>query len=303
MTSHATPHDKETPREHGDRDYTREQQRHPLSCPMWVRLGVLAGGLALTVAACGGSSGSPTTADTSSSSPAGTGGEVPAVSGDVVVFAAASLTESFTQIGEDFEASNPDVAVTFNFGASSALAQQIVSGAPAGVFASASPATMAQVTEGGDADGEPTVFVQNRLQIAVPAGNPGDVSGLANFADEDLTIALCAEQVPCGAAALRAFEAAGIAPAPDTLEQDVKATLTKVELGEVDAALVYRTDVIAAGDTVEGMEFPEAGQAVNDYPIVTLAAAPNAETAQAFVDYVLSQDGQQVLADAGFDGP
>jgi molybdate transport system substrate-binding protein len=220
-----------------------------------------------------------------------------------VVFAAASLTESFTQIAEGFEAANPNATVTLNFGASSALAQQIISGAPAGVFASASPATMAQVTGNGDADGEPTVFVRNRLEIAVPAGNPGDVSGLADFAEEDLTIALCAEQVPCGAAALRAFEAAGITPAPDTLEQDVKATLTKVELGEVDAAVVYRTDVIAAGDTVEGIEFPEAAEAVNDYPIVTLAAAPNPEAAQAFVGYVLSEEGQQVLADAGFDGP
>jgi molybdate transport system substrate-binding protein len=220
-----------------------------------------------------------------------------------VVFAAASLTESFTQIAEGFEAANPNATVTLNFGASSALAQQIISGPPAGVFASASPATMAQVTGNGDADGEPTVFVRNRLEIAVPAGNPGDVSGLADFAEEDLTIALCAEQVPCGAAALRAFEAAGITPAPDTLEQDVKATLTKVELGEVDAAVVYRTDVIAAGDTVEGIEFPEAAEAVNDYPIVTLAAAPNPEAAQAFVGYVLSEEGQQVLADAGFDGP
>lgn len=251
-----------------------------------VRLGVLAGALALTVTACGGSSSDPQT-----------------TTGDVVVFAAASLTESFTQIGADFEAANPDATVTFNVGASSALAQQIISGAPAGVFASASPATMAQVTDNGDADGEPTVFAQNRLQIAVPAGNPGGVSELADFAAEDLTIALCAEQVPCGAAAVTAFGAAGITPAPDTLEQDIKATLTKVELGEVDAALVYRTDVIAAGDTVEGIEFPEADRAVNDYPIVTLAAAPDPEAAQAFVDYVVSEDGRQVLADAGFDGP
>ena len=135
------------------------------------------------------------------------------------------------------------------------------------------------------------VFVRNRLEIAVPAGNPGGVTGLADFANPDLTIALCAEEVPCGAAAIKAFAAAGITPAPDTLEQDVKATLTKVELGEVDAALVYRTDVIVAGDAVEGIEFPEAGEAINDYPIVALKDSANIDAARAFVAYVLSEAG------------
>jgi molybdate transport system substrate-binding protein len=162
---------------------------------------------------------------------------------------------------------------------------------------------MATVTDAGDAQGKPTVFVRNRLQIAVPAGNPAEVTGLADFADADKTIALCAQQVPCGSAAIKAFAAAGIEPAPDTLEQDVKATLTKVELGEVDAALVYRSDVLAADDAVEGIDFPEGAQAVNDYPIVTLAEAPNAEAAQAFRDYVLSPGGQQVLEAAGFERP
>ena len=169
------------------------------------------------------------------------------------------------------------------------------------VFASASPTTMAVVTDAGLADGEPVIFVRNRLEIAVPAGNPGGVTGLADFANEDLTIALCAEEVPCGAAAIKAFAAAGIMPAPDTLEQDVKSALTKVELGEVDAALVYRTDVIVAGDAVEGIEFSEAEEAINDYPIVVLADAPNPDAAQAFMAYVLSEAGIQVLADAGFD--
>ena len=162
---------------------------------------------------------------------------------------------------------------------------------------------MAVVADAGLADGEPVVFVRNRLQIAVPSGNPGGVSGLAAFADDELTIALCSEEVPCGAAAAKAFAAAGITPAPDTLEQDVKAALTKVELGEVDAALVYRTDVLAAGDDVEGIAFPEADGAVNDYPVAPLADAPNAAAAEAFVAYVLSDDGQRVLTDAGFDRP
>lgn len=257
-----------------------------------MKVGALLGGLLLTVTACGSSN--------AADDAAGKGSDV---SGNLVVFAASSLTESFQGIGERFEAANPGATVTFNFSASSTLAQQIASGAPADVFASASSANMTEVTEAGEGDGDPAVFVRNRLQIVVPAGNPGDVTGLADFADEELIIALCAEEVPCGAAAHLVFEAAGITPAPDTLEQDVKATLSKVVLGEVDAALVYRTDVIAAGDKVEGIAFPEAGDAINDYPITVLASAPNPAAARAFVNYVLSETGQQLLADAGFAGP
>lgn len=265
------------------------------------RLGLLAlaSGLALGLAACGADNTEQGTDGSMAAEPSVS--EQPAFEGDVVVLAAASLTESFSQLGADFQTENPGVTVIFSFGASSALAQQVVSGAPGDLFASASPTTMATVTDAGLARGEPVVFVRNRLQIAVPAGNPGGVTGLADFADADLTIALCAEEAPCGAAAAKAFTAAGITPAPDTLEQDVKATLTKVELGEVDAALVYRTDVRAAADTVEGINFPESGDAINDYPIVLLADAPNAEAAQAFLDYVLSEVGLQVLADAGFE--
>jgi molybdate transport system substrate-binding protein len=225
------------------------------------------------------------------------------LSGTVVVFAAASLTHVFEQIGNDFERAHPGVSVRFNFGASSALAQQITQGAPADVFSAASPNTMELVTRAGDAADEPTVFVKNRLQIAVPTGNPGRVSGLADFGKADLKLALCAPQVPCGAAAEKALKAAGVTAKPDTLEQDVKATVTKVALGEVDAALVYRTDVKAAGDKVDGIDFPEAVQAVNDYPIVVLEDAPNAAVARAFVEYVLSAQGRAALTEAGFDSP
>ena len=224
------------------------------------------------------------------------------VRGTVDVFAAASLTEAFERIAEDVEATHPATTVVLNLGASSALAQQIVAGAPADVFAAASPATMKTVTQAGDAR-SPQVFVRNRLEIAVPAGNPGDVSGLRDFADEDRTFALCAQSVPCGAATAAVFEAAGVRPAPDTLEQDVKAALAKVRLGEVDAALVYRTDVLSAGDEVEGIAFPEAEDAVNDYPIAALTSAPDAAAAAAFVEHVLSERGQRVLADAGFLAP
>ena len=135
----------------------------------------------------------------------------------------------------------------------------------------------------------------------MPADGP-DVS-LADFADPGRTIALCAPEVPCGAAAAKAFASAGVTPRPDTLEQDVKAALSKVRLGEVDAALVYRTDVLAAGDEVRGIDFPEAATAVNDYPVAALTGAENADGAALFVEAVLSTEGQRVLADAGFDLP
>jgi molybdate transport system substrate-binding protein len=225
----------------------------------------------------------------------------------ITVFAAASLKEAFTTIGADFEDERPGMTVRFNFGASSTLAQNINQGAPADVFAAASPAAMKTVTAAGGeavaaADGEPVVFARNRLQIAVPKGNPAKVTTLADFARPQLKIAVCATQVPCGAAAGTAFAAAGVTPRPDTLEQDVRATLTKVVLGEVDAALVYRTDVRAAGGTVEGIDFPEAAKAINDYPILPLSSGENGAAARDFIDFVLSP-GQQVLSNAGFATP
>jgi molybdate transport system substrate-binding protein len=222
--------------------------------------------------------------------------------GNLTVLAAASLTESFTQLGKDFEATHPGTTITFSFGSSAALATQINAGAPADVFAAASDATMRMVTETGHAN-QPVPFASNTLEIAVPQGNPGNVTGLHDFADAGLRIALCANQVPCGAAAAKVFELAGIAPQPDTLETDVKATLQKVRLGEVDAALVYRTDVIAAGEEVEGIEFAEAAQAANSYPITALQPSKDPELTQSFVDHVLSPSGQAVLRKAGFDQP
>jgi ABC-type molybdate transport system, periplasmic component len=137
----------------------------------------------------------------------------------------------------------------------------------------------------------------------VPRDNPAKVDELKDLADPGVKVALCAEQVPCGAAAAKALRAAGLEVTPVTLEQDVKATLTKVELGEVDAALVYRTDVIAAAGKVTGISFPEADQAVNDYPIAALADAPAGDLAEEFVDLVLSRQGKDVLAKVGFDVP
>lgn len=225
------------------------------------------------------------------------------VSGTVTVFAAASLTETFTELGKQFEAAHPGVKVVYSFGASSALAEQINQGAPADVFASAAPKNMQQVRDKGEVTVAPVTFVRNRLEIAVPKGNPGAITGLADFGRTEPKIALCAEQVPCGAAAKTVFETAGITPQPDTREQDVKAVLTKVTLGEVDAALVYRTDVKAAGDKVAGIEFPESAKAVNDYPVAPLAHAPNAAAAAAFVEFVTGAQAKTVFTAAGFDTP
>ncbi|MEV6410838.1 molybdate ABC transporter substrate-binding protein [Kribbella sp. NPDC051718] len=247
---------------------------------------------ALTLVSCGD--------DTpAASSPSSNSSSTASLSGTINVFAAASLTGTFTQLGKDFEAAHPGVKVVFNFAGSSALAEQINQGAPADVFASAAPKNMDQVTD----KGTPTTFVKNELEIAVPKGNPGKITGLKDFTDKNRKIALCAAEVPCGAAADKVFEAAGLTPQPDTLEKDVKAALTKVSLDEVDAALVYKTDVLAAKNKVEGIEFPEAAKAINEYPIATLTNSKNPNTAKSFVDYVLSAQGTKVLTDAGFEAP
>ncbi|MEU1986164.1 molybdate ABC transporter substrate-binding protein [Nocardia sp. NPDC019395] len=225
------------------------------------------------------------------------------IHGTVTVFAAASLTEAFTTLGEQFEEAHPGVDVVFSFAGSSALAEQIQQGAPADVFASAALRNMEDVVGSGDITAGPITFARNRLEIAVPKGNPGSISGLADFGRPEPRIALCAEQVPCGAAADKVFAAAGVAPKPDTREPDVKAVLTKVTLDEVDAALVYRTDVRAAGDKVTGIEFPESDKAINDYPIAPVAAAPNPAAAAAFVDFVMSPQARSVFTMAGFDAP
>jgi len=248
----------------------------------------IAGLAILILAACGGSP----PESVSSSTPSST----------ITVAAAASLTEAFTEIGKEFEATKPGTTVIFSFGSSATLATQIAEGAPVDVFAAANPATMKTVTDVGAAE-PPTNFVSNVLQIAVPKGNPGRITGLKDFADKSKKIAICAPQVPCGTAAVKVFAAAKVTPAPDTLEQDVKATLQKVSSNEVDAALVYRTDVIAARDAVEGLEFSQAQQAVNVYPIAVLKGSVSAAAAQQFVDYVLSADGQAVLRKAGFGKP
>lgn len=258
-------------------------------------LPLVLGGSAMLLAltACSSSDG------TASDSPGGS----PEVSGSVTVFAAASLKESFSTLGKQFEAAYPGTKVTFDFGGSDTLAASITAGAPADVFAAASPATMKTVTDAGDGQGEPSAFVRNQLEIATPPGNPQHIATLEDLTRSGLKVALCARTVPCGSAAQKALTAGGISLTPVSYEQDVKSALTKVELKEVDAAVVYRTDVKAAGGKVDGVPFPESAGAVNAYPIVALKHAPHATAAQAFIALVKSAAGQKVLAAAGFLKP
>jgi molybdate transport system substrate-binding protein len=221
----------------------------------------------------------------------------------LTVFAAASLTGAFGTIGKQFEAAHPGTKVRFSFGGSDTLAQQINNGAPADVFAAASPKTMKMVTDAKNAAGTPTTFVKNRLEIAVPRSNPAKITGLKDLANKKNKVVLCAASVPCGAAAQKALKAANLKVTPVSEEKDVKAALTKVGLDEADAALVYRTDVKSAPGKVKGIDFPEAAKAINDYPMVTVAKAPQPKLAKQFESLVLSAAGMKVLTTAGFDKP
>lgn len=233
---------------------------------------------------------------------AGCGGGSEGEGSTLTVFTAASLTDVFEQLGAELEEQRPGLDVRFTVAGSSTLAAQLVQGAPADVFASADTQQMQVVDDAGLAR-EPLVFAANVLTIAVPEGNPAGVTGLADLARDELAIALCAPEVPCGAAAERLLAAAGVAARPDTYEADARAALTKVELGEVDAALVYVTDAASRPDDVDAIEVPEAGAAVNEYSVTVLADAPDAEAAQAFVDLLLSGEGRRLLAEAGFREP
>ncbi|MCX5559210.1 molybdate ABC transporter substrate-binding protein [Streptomyces sp. NBC_00038] len=252
--------------------------------------------LALSACSSSDSDDSSVKSDTSSSAS-------PELTGTVTVFAAASLQESFTTLGKEFEEAHPGTKVTFSFGGSDTLAASITGGAPADVFASASPKTMAIVTDAKDASGTPATFARNQLEIATLPGNPDKIASLKDLTKSGLKVVLCDETVPCGAAAQKALDASGLKLTPVSYEQDVKSALTKVELKEADAAVVYKTDVNAAGDKVEGVDFPESADAVNDYPIALLKDAPNAAAAKAFIALVQSAEGQKVLTAAGFLKP
>ena len=209
---------------------------------------------------------------------------------------------TFTQLGKQFEAAHPGDSVKFSFGPSSGLATQITSGAPADVFASAAPANMDSVVQAGDAS-NPQTFAKNTMEVATPPKNPGQVTSVNDLAKKSVKVALCQPQVPCGVVAAEVFKNAGIKVKPVTLQPDVKSVLTQVELGNVDAGMVYVTDVKAAGAKVKGVTIPASQNASTLYPIATISSSTHQAEAEAFVAYVLSPAGEQVLTAAGFQQP
>ncbi|MFC4002125.1 molybdate ABC transporter substrate-binding protein [Prauserella oleivorans] len=219
------------------------------------------------------------------------------------VYAAASLTEVFGTLEKRFEQNHPGVDVRLNLAGSSKLAQQITEGAPADVFASADEPTMERVVEAGAVDGQPETFATNRLTIAVAPGNPLGIRGFGDLARPGVSVVVCAPQVPCGAATGKLERLTGVTVRPVSEEQDVKAVLTKVRAGEADAGLVYATDVASARGKVAGVRVPEAGQALNRYPVAALADADEPGLAREFRDLVLGEAGRRELSRAGFGAP
>jgi molybdate transport system substrate-binding protein len=251
---------------------------------------VAAAGLTALLAGCGGG-GSAATAPSAAPE-----------ARTLTVLAAASLTETFNGLEKQFEAAHPGVDVKLNYAGSSDLAQQIVNGAPADVFAAASDATMKTVTDAGLAAGTPKIFATNVLEIATAPGNPKGIASFADLAKPDLKVVVCAPQVPCGAAADKIENATGVTLEPVSEEADVKSTLAKITSGDADAGLVYVTDVASAKGQVQGVTFPEASQATTNYPIAVLTNAPQADLARQFEDLVTGDAGRQELKTAGF-GP
>lgn len=224
-------------------------------------------------------------------------------SSEVRVSAAASLTDAFSEIEILFEETHIGVDVVMNYGGSSTLREQILEGAPVDVFASADQSNMAEVVAAGLASSDPLVFARNSLQIAVPAGNPARVGGLDDFSDDELLIGLCAAAVPCGEYAREVLAMAGVTPAIDTNELDVRALLTKIEAGELDAGITYVTDVASSGGSVDGIAIPGEVNVAADYPIVVLSHASDSDAAVSFVELVRSNEGQEILGEYGFTSP
>ncbi|MBW9092438.1 molybdate ABC transporter substrate-binding protein [Microbacterium jejuense] len=224
------------------------------------------------------------------------------LTGELTVYAAASLHGAFDELAAQFERRHPSLDVQpITYDGSSTLATQIVEGAPADVFASADEKNMRTVVDAGLAS-EPELFASNTLVLIVPAGDPGGVTGLGDLADPALTVVLCAAAVPCGAASTTLLANAGVTASVDSYEQNVTAVLTKVAAGEADAGLVYVTDA-ATTDEVESIAVEGAGAAVNRYPIVALDGSANADAAAAFVAFVRGDEGRKVLASFGFGAP
>ena len=267
------------------------------------RLIALAVALLVVGSACGGASpaaSSPTPTLASTASPSST--PVP-LAGSITVFAGSSLTDAFKKAGDQLKLKNPGTEFTFNFGSSSTLATQIINGAPADVFASADDTNMQKIVDAKLNDRAPAIFVRNRLQIAVAAGNPKQITSLADLAKPGLIVVLAAPTVPAGKFALESLQKAGVTVNVASQEVDVRAVLTKVTLGEADAGIVYVTDVKSAGTKVAGVDIPEQHQVLARYPIAVVKDSKNPRLARASVGYLLSDEGQRLLAEFGFSKP
>jgi molybdate transport system substrate-binding protein len=224
-------------------------------------------------------------------------------SGEITVFAAASLTESFDAIAKQFEKKYPDVSVKFDYDASSNLATQINQGAPADVFASADQDNLQKTIDAGTVTPPPVVFAKNRLQIAVEKGNPKKIKSLSDLQKSGLVVVLCADQVPCGKYAAQSLAKAGVTINPSSKEENAKATLSKVSIGEADASIVYVTDVKASKGTTSGVKIPDKVNVIATYPIGVVKASQNATAAKAWVKYVSSKEGKATLRKFGFLPP
>lgn len=272
------------------------------------RLALLAAAAAvLLVTGCAASSPSadaPGAGSLASESPAAEAPATTELSGELTVFAAASLTASFTELADTFMAQHPGVTIApITFDGSSTLVTQLTEGAPADVFASADQANMTRAEEAGVTAAPPVNFASNTMEIAVQPGNPRGITSLADLADPGMQVILCAPEVPCGAVANKLLTRDGVALTPASEEQNVKAVITKVQLGEADAGLVYTTDVRAPDGAIDGVRIAGADKAANSYPIAVVSNAPNPNVATAFVQFVLSDEAQKILAAYGFGKP
>ncbi|HEV2216544.1 MAG TPA: molybdate ABC transporter substrate-binding protein [Candidatus Dormibacteraeota bacterium] len=252
---------------------------------MGQRVAVIA--VALLLAACGSSSGNAA----ATASP---------LAGTVSVFAAASLTASFNALGTSFQAAHAGVTVKFNFAGTPTLVTQIEQGAAADVFASADSTNMDKLKGDGFTSGTPQVFAHNKLEIVVAPGNPKDIASLADLAKPGVIYITEAPTVPAGKYSLQVLQKAGVTLTPKSLETDVKSVISKIELGEADAGIVYTTDVTAAGSKVAGVAIPDADNVIATYPIVAVKGTTNSAAASAFIAFVLSGDGQAKLQSYGF---
>ncbi|QRP46763.1 molybdate ABC transporter substrate-binding protein [Amycolatopsis sp. FDAARGOS 1241] len=254
------------------------------------------------VAVFAGACGSGDQASTNSGSGSASAPAPASATGTLTVFAAASLTESFNELGKQFEAAHPGVTVKFDYEGSSALVQKLDNGAKADVFASADQANMDKAVQGGVIDGQPTVFATNKLTIAVAKGNPKGIKAFSDLTKSGLSVVVCAQQVPCGLATKNVEQNTGVTLKPASEETDVKQVLAKVQSGDADAGLVYVTDATSAADKVDKVDFPESSGAINSYPIAVVKDAPQPALAKEFTDFVNGPQGKTELTKIGF-GP